>query len=75
MKKDVAILSKTVINITNTKLCAFCKYWWDPACKFITPNIGQHWYYESNIKCRCLKKSIDTPAYSTCEKFKLKIEL
>lgn len=68
-------MSKTAVNIHGAKNCAFCKYWWDPACKYIMPNVGTQWAYESSVKCRCLKKNLDTPAFSTCGNFKLKIEL
>ena len=67
-------MSKIIINIQSARICAFCKYWWDPACKYIMPNIGTQWFYESSAKCRCLKKNIDTTGFSTCQNFRLKVE-
>lgn len=68
-------MAKTAVNIKSAKFCAFCKYWWDPCCKYIAPNIGTQWYYESAAKCRCIKRNLDTAAFTTCSNFKLKIDL
>lgn len=68
-------MSKAIINITNTKCCAFCKYWWDPTCKYIMPNINNQWYYETTAQCRCIKKGHDTFAHSNCSMYRLKIEI
>lgn len=64
----------TLVNVSSCKYCAFCKFWWDPTCKFIQPKIGNQWYYESSGKCLCVKKGIDMPAIQTCSNFRCKID-
>ena len=68
-------MSNVVVNIKGVKCCAFCKYWWDPACRYIQPYLQDQWYYENAAKCRCIKKSVDTLAYASCGNYKCKIEL
>lgn len=68
-------MSKVVVNINGIICCAFCKYWWDPACRYIQPYIQNQWHYESTAKCRCIKKNVDTLAYNSCNSYKCKIEL
>lgn len=63
----------SLINISTSKLCAFCQYWWDPTCKFIQPHVGSQWYYESSGRCRCIKKGIETTAATNCNNYKCKI--
>lgn len=64
-----------LININSCRLCDFCKYWWDPVCKYIQPNIGAQWYYDPNGKCRCIKYGAERPAGASCQYFRCKIEL
>ena len=68
-------MAKVAINIASARCCAFCKYWWDPACKWIHPNIGTQWLMEDGAKCRCIVKGLDTSAFSSCGKYKCKVEL
>lgn len=68
-------MSKSQANINTCKICAFCKYWWDPACKYIAPSNGIHWVYESDVRCHCIQKHVETLATSTCAKYKPKIDL
>lgn len=64
----------SLININSVKYCAFCKYWWDPTCKFIQPNVKLQWYFEPMGRCRCIKKGIDTSGNQTCQYYKCKID-
>lgn len=68
-------MAKVAVNISSTRYCAFCKHWWDPAGKWIYPNIGAQWFMENSTKCRCIVRGLDTPAVSSCGKYKCKIEL
>ena len=63
------------ININLTKYCAFCKYWWDPTCKYIQPNVKTQWLCDKSGKCRCIVKGLDTYAGATCNNFKSKIDI
>lgn len=64
----------TQININSARVCAFCKYWWDPACKYIAPHNASTWVVDRNAKCRCIKKNVDTIAMATCNLYRCKIE-
>ena len=64
-----------LVNLTAVKFCAFCKYWWDPACQYIKPNINTQWYLEPSGRCRCIKRGTDTSANQTCQNFKCNIDL
>ena len=68
-------MSWTTINLRNARLCAFCKYWWDPACNYILPRNEQIWMFEPAAKCRCMKKNMDTQAQSSCGMFRYKNNL
>lgn len=68
-------MAKTAVNIQSARVCAFCKYWWDPCCKYIMPHTQTQWYYDSSVKCRCIKKGVDMPAFSQCSMFRMKIDL
>ena len=67
-------MSKAATNINGTRICAFCKYWWDPACKYIMPYINAQWYYDNTAKCRCIKRNVDMPAHGSCGYYRCKIE-
>lgn len=70
----VVKMSKAAVNINETRICAFCKYWWDPACKYIMPYMRDTWQYDTSAVCRCIKRSVDMPAHSSCGYFRCKIE-
>ena len=56
----------------SIKCCAFCKYWWDPACRHIQPQQGIIWQMESNAVCRCIKRNMDTRGDASCGMFRYK---
>ena len=62
------------VDITTTRVCAFCKYWWDPACQYIVPHLGKTWFYNNGVKCKCIKKGVESASYHSCAMFKIKIE-
>lgn len=65
-------MSWTSVNIKSTRFCAFCKYWWDPACRYIAPKNETFWVYEPAGKCRCIKRGVDMQAQATCGAFRYK---
>ena len=67
-------MSKAATNINAAKICAFCKYWWDPACKYIMPHLNTQWYYDNTARCRCIKRNVDMPAHSSFGYYRCKIE-
>ncbi|MBR3588216.1 MAG: hypothetical protein IKL16_01495 [Clostridia bacterium] len=70
-------MSSLVVNIRNTKKCAFCKNWYDPTNSAITPkapSIGLWEIKDVNEKRTCLKKNIEMSATAFCSvDFELKL--
>ena len=64
-------------NLTITKYCAFCKYWYDPTNMYISPKSPrqQIWEYDYLAKCKCMKKSRETKGGETCSNFQCKIDV
>ena len=61
------------------KICAFCKYWYDPtnaAISPVNPRSGL-WEYDREAKCPCLKQANARnlrPSYAQgCDKYECKI--
>jgi hypothetical protein len=65
-------MSWATISLQSARICAFCKYWWDPACTCIRPQNMQFWQYEASAKCRCLKRGADMAASASCGMFRYK---
>ncbi|MEE3403218.1 MAG: hypothetical protein VZR73_03955 [Acutalibacteraceae bacterium] len=65
-------MSWTAVNIKSARLCAFCKYWWGPACRYIAPNKETLWVFEPSAKCRCIKRGMDMQAQASCGMFSYK---
>ncbi len=63
------------VNIKNLRLCAFCKYWYDPTNSYINPAnpVANLWEYEASVKCKCLKRNLDTSSYANCAKYECKV--
>ncbi len=42
-------------NIKSSKICAFCKYWYDPASQHIVPRntVNGFWQYEDSAWSVC----------------------
>ena len=62
-------MSSLIVNIKNTRKCAFCKYWYDPTNSAIeprSPKINLWKIKDSNQKCMCVKKNIQMPATAFC---------
>lgn len=64
------------INIKNSRKCAFCKYWYDPANSNImpqSPQMGVWKIIDTNEKSRCLKSNLQVSAYGSCLKYECKL--
>lgn len=62
-----------IANIRNTRVCAFCKNWYDPANSAIQPYHGDFFKYDSIAQKRCLKKKLDTKSWTSCGNFECKL--
>lgn len=62
-------------SIKTTKLCAFCKYWYDPTNQYIQPSNPScyMWKYETSAKCMCMKKNIQMEAGFNCSQYVCKL--
>lgn len=64
----------TIVNKKFGHVCAFCKYWHDPANQHIRPikpNVDM-WEYDKQAECMCLKTGMKKPGFSSCREFILK---
>lgn len=64
-----------MINIKNTKICAFCKYWYDPTNSAIKPKntVVWFWEYNSNANNECIKTNLNKSAWNLCRKYECKL--
>ncbi len=63
------------VNAKRNKMCAFCKYWYDPCNSCIqpkAPNIGV-WWYDYKAKKMCTKKGVERQARSSCRDYECKV--
>ncbi len=57
----------------KNRWCAFCKHWYDPTNSALKPRVNKNLFdVNEKIRCRCNKKSLITPALSTCPLFERK---
>lgn len=64
-------MTSCVIDINNSRKCAFCKYWYDPTNSAISPkapNIGLWEIKNPNQKNLCTKRNIQMSSYASCGK-------
>lgn len=57
------------VNLRAARICAFCKYWWDPASRYVMPRNALWWTVDAAAKCRCMKKESETQAQASCGMF------
>lgn len=64
------------INISTTKKCAVCKYWYDPTNSAINPKAPQInlWDYDDKAKRMCLKRGSTVSAGGFCGSYCCKLE-
>lgn len=62
-----------VANSKETRICAFCRFWYDPTNSAIKPKMGNFFYFEETISKPCAKRdNLETPAWSSCGHFACK---
>jgi hypothetical protein len=67
-------MGKRVININTVKVCAFCKFWYDPTNSAITPKIGLLWEFDTDMFAKCMKNNLmRRRSFMICNKFEKKI--
>ena len=60
---------------TPSRLCAFCKHWYDPTNSALVarnPAAG-FWEYDPRKKSRCSMMNVETAGCQTCGKFEMKV--
>ncbi len=57
------------------KMCAFCKYWYDPTNSAIAPKAPEIgvWLYDKKARCQCLQWGVTKAAGASCKKYECKI--
>lgn len=56
------------------RLCAFCKFWNDPANSVIRPKPAGMWEYESGVVRECFRmNNFKKPSQGGCQYFECKI--
>jgi hypothetical protein len=62
-------------NVKHTKICAFCKYWYDPTNQHIKPKnpMGGFWEFDDKAVCKCLMLSLPKRANASCPKYEAKV--
>lgn len=66
---------KMSVGSAKVKMCAFCKYWYDPNNETISPKapaIGL-WEYDEKAKRKCLKNGLNMSSRASCGKYECKI--
>lgn len=69
---------KCLISIKSMKICAFCKYWYDPSNSAIYPKnpLTGLWEYEREAKNLCTKGVYKSPRASygpACPEYECKV--
>lgn len=64
-----------VANVKVARLCAFCKYWYDPTNQHIQPRspAGGFWEYDPKAKALCQRWSLPKHGNASCPHFEAKI--
>jgi hypothetical protein len=64
-------------NVKIAKLCAFCKYWYDPTNQHIKPKnpMGGFWEFDMNAVCLCQKWSLKKRANASCKFYDPKVHV
>lgn len=62
-------------NVKVNRMCAFCKYWYDPANSAIEPKSTSMgiWLYDREARKKCLQCGLIMSARASCKKYQCKI--
>ena len=75
MSMDTSFINIKMLK-RGTKICAFCKHWYDPTNSAIAPknSISGIWTYEKKTKRKCMIMNYDKPGGALgCPKFECKL--
>ncbi len=63
------------VNIKHCRMCAFCKYWYDPTNSAIEPSnpLAGFWHYDKDRREKCLKTNLSKSSFSSCRDYQCKI--
>lgn len=63
-----------IANIKSTRICAFCRNWYDPANAAIVPKAPQAGFfeYDHNARNKCMLTGLDQLSWASCGKFSCK---
>ena len=71
----ICIMSNMKIaNIKSTRICAFCRNWYDPANAAIVPKAPQAGFfeYDPSIRNKCMLTGLEQSSWASCGKFSCK---
>lgn len=60
-----------IANTKSTRICAFCRYWNDPANSAIVPKQPQagFWEFDRDATRTCVKRGFEMQAWTCCNEF------
>lgn len=60
---------------SKSRLCAFCRYWYDPTNSHIVPKLikSGFWEYDEKAECFCEKTGNKMRANQSCHRYSCKI--
>jgi hypothetical protein len=62
-----------VANSKETRICAFCRFWYDPTNSAIKPKMGDFFEYDDTVEKPCSKNgNLPKPAWAGCGEFEPK---
>ena len=63
-----------IANIKSTRICAFCRNWYDPANAAIVPKAPQAgvFEYDPSIRNKCMLTGLEQSSWASCGKFSCK---
>jgi hypothetical protein len=66
-----------VANVKYARLCAFCKFWYDPTNAHIKPRnpMGGFWEYDAQAVSLCQIWSLKKRSNASCPKFVAKMHV
>lgn len=61
-------------NVKSTRICAFCKHWYDPTNSAVEPQntVAGFWKYDPNVREKCLKTNLERAAWTSCGQYECK---
>ena len=61
------------VNSKQTKVCAVCRFWYDPSGSALRPKYGDIFEFDDTAKKHCSKNgNSNQPAWAQCGKFETK---